>query len=336
MSKYIELEAIHLKVPSSQHASLSANLERLGMRPVASSDVSSTYLVARNNACISILQESNSKLSYPVCTSIVFRTRSVSKLEDLAQTESTAVYISANHSYRKLQPAGLPFAVVFHESSINGDDTSTTILDSLFRPITLRYPKDLLIDDFIPSAVDHVALAVNRGDLDKSIAWFEQHLRLTRQLVDGEDLEQGLLLAQAGQGMRMKSLRMEDFYIVIVEPVQGLVGQVHDYVEHHGPGLQHVALLTTDIVASVDRFRALSTHLQLTETKKAASELLLAKAARRPDFLEKILERRDRGLMITGSMPERSTDLSKMRMLTQVFTQPVCALLLSCCDSILI
>ncbi|KAN0062054.1 hypothetical protein ACQY0O_006053 [Thecaphora frezii] len=165
------------------------------------------------------------------------------------------------------------------------------------------------------SAIDHVALAVEQGTAYPLALAFSRLFGFHRFVCGGEDdsiPDEGLCIRQGDQGMRMFTLlhtddaafahhatatkrdHPSDFYLAIVEPLEGRKGQVHDFVVHHGANVQHVALRTDDIVERVD-LAASSAAVGLVRAPAAAAERSLAVSASYPQLFDMVVRRSKKG-----------------------------------------
>jgi 4-hydroxyphenylpyruvate dioxygenase len=115
---------------------------------------------------------------------------------------------------------------------------------STFHPVGLR-------------AIDHVVANVEEGRMDEWVEWHKKVLGFTLLVsFDDKDIstEYSALMSRVvadGRG-RIK--------LPINEPARGRGrrrSQIEEYLEfHHGPGVQHIALATGDIIKSVRAMRA--------------------------------------------------------------------------------
>jgi 4-hydroxyphenylpyruvate dioxygenase len=101
-------------------------------------------------------------------------------------------------------------------------------------------------------AVDHVAVSLRTGMLDEWVEFYQRVMGL--HVVHEENVNTGK------SSMRSKAVQSRDGKIKfpLVEPVPGsFKSQVEEYLEYHqGPGVQHVALLSSDIVKTVSALRS--------------------------------------------------------------------------------
>ncbi len=117
---------------------------------------------------------------------------------------------------------------------------------------------DLLPDPVGPvvglNAIDHVVANVEQGSLDQWVAFYEDVLGFA-QLVHFDDDQ-----ISTGYSALMSTVVWDGSRIVlpINEPADGRKkSQIQEYVEaYDGPGVQHIALATNDIVAAVAALRS--------------------------------------------------------------------------------
>jgi 4-hydroxymandelate synthase len=121
-------------------------------------------------------------------------------------------------------------------------------------------------DDFLPAriqptgeaapaverlrVIDHVAVCVPAGDLEPTVRYYQDVLGFSE--IFDEYIDVG------GQGMTSKVVQSADRSVTftIIEPDPSRrPGQIDDFLSwHDGPGVQHLAFLADDIVATVDAF----------------------------------------------------------------------------------
>jgi len=127
--------------------------------------------------------------------------------------------------------------------------------DGLFEPgfTAERLPSFTIGGPVGLSAVDHVVGNVEQGRLEEWVGWFERVLGFVEmRRFDAEQIstEYSALRSTVmwnGRGVTMP----------INEPAPGRKkSQIQEYLEHYvGPGVQHVAMATSDIVATVGELR---------------------------------------------------------------------------------
>jgi 4-hydroxymandelate synthase len=103
-----------------------------------------------------------------------------------------------------------------------------------------------LVRDF-----DHVAICVPHGLLDEVSSFYERIFGF--ELIHKEAVE----TPYSGMNSRVMSSRNRKVHFPILSPVSGSArGQIQDFLAHHGAaGVQHLALLTSDIARSVHAMR---------------------------------------------------------------------------------
>jgi 4-hydroxyphenylpyruvate dioxygenase len=101
--------------------------------------------------------------------------------------------------------------------------------------------------------------------------------------------------------------------IPLNEEASKSTGQIEEFLmKFNGEGIQHIALLTDDLLASVDGLR--SAGVPLMSAPPAAYYEMLDE--RLPGHGEKVSELQSRGLLLDGS-----TEGGKQRLLLQIFSQ---------------
>jgi 4-hydroxymandelate synthase len=117
-------------------------------------------------------------------------------------------------------------------------------------------------------AVDHFAVCVEAGQLNAAVAFYEKVLGFTT--VFAERVEVG------DQAITTKAVQSEsgEVTLTLIEPDASQVsGQIDTFLKDHGgPGVQHIAFSTDDIVRTVDAVAG--TGIRLLSTPDAYYELL--------------------------------------------------------------
>ena len=123
--------------------------------------------------------------------------------------------------------------------------------------------------------IDHVAFALKMGQTDSVVDWYNHCMMFSRLIInEGEDEKEGFVVKQGGKGLRLKALFGPLKSSLCNEPPSNYQNKVpklvfgeglHDDIKtdhisfflhmHHGPGLQHIAFATKDIVKTVSRFK---------------------------------------------------------------------------------
>jgi 4-hydroxyphenylpyruvate dioxygenase len=177
-----------------------------------------------------------------------------------------------------------------------------------FLPGYREVPEDPTVTPVGLAAVDHIVGNVELGKMNYWVNWFHQALGF-RQIVHYDDkvihTEYSALMSKvmgSGNG-RIK--------FPINEPAEGKKkSQIEEYLDYYGgPGVQHVALITGDIIKTVG------------ELKKRGLEFLRVPAA----YYEKLPDR-------VGAIKERYEDVARLGILAdrddegyllQIFSRPI-------------
>jgi 4-hydroxymandelate synthase len=124
--------------------------------------------------------------------------------------------------------------------------------DAQFQPraITVDLGCAAGTDDDLLHGIDHLAMCVLPGELDSTVAFHEQVFGFTETFRE--------YIQVGNQGMMSKVVQSPSGGVTftILEPDLGRqAGQIDDFLAwHDGPGVQHVAFLTDDIVRAVQTF----------------------------------------------------------------------------------
>jgi 4-hydroxyphenylpyruvate dioxygenase len=116
-------------------------------------------------------------------------------------------------------------------------------------------------------------------------------------------------------GLTSKAMTAPDgkIRIPLNEEASRTTGQIEEFLmQFNGEGIQHIALLTDDLIASVDSLRAAG--VPLMSAPPAAYYRMLEQ--RLPGHGEKPAELQARGILVDGS-----TEGGKQRLLLQIFSQ---------------
>lgn len=97
------------------------------------------------------------------------------------------------------------------------------------------------------TAIDHIAVSVEEGEMDRWVDFYENVLDF--YLSHQDDIETDL----SAMNSKVVQNSSGSIKFPMMEPARGKrKSQIDEYLSyHHGPGAQHVALLTNDIVRSV-------------------------------------------------------------------------------------
>ncbi|MFN6560120.1 MAG: 4-hydroxyphenylpyruvate dioxygenase [Nostoc sp. ChiSLP01] len=100
------------------------------------------------------------------------------------------------------------------------------------------------------TGIDHIVLNVEIGDLERAVAWYENILDFQPQQVfkiktDRSALHSQVMVSHNG-----------DVQLPINEPATSN-SQIQEFLDvNRGPGIQHIALRTTNLVSAIAKFRA--------------------------------------------------------------------------------
>lgn len=177
-----------------------------------------------------------------------------------------------------------------------------------FMPGYTRLPDDPTVKPVGLAAVDHIVGNVELGKMDYWVNWFHQAMGF-RQIVHYDDkvihTEYSALMSKVmadGNG-RIK--------FPINEPAEGRKkSQIEEFLEYYvGPGVQHIALITGDIVSTVDQLK--ERGLTFLRVPQAYYDSL-------PDRVGKIKERYE-DIARLGILADRDDE----GYLLQIFSRPV-------------
>ncbi|CAM4427236.1 MAG: 4-hydroxyphenylpyruvate dioxygenase [Legionellaceae bacterium] len=98
---------------------------------------------------------------------------------------------------------------------------------------------------FLLEKIDHLAICLNKGELDKWIDFYCNAFGFS--LSHEETVDTGK------SGMNSKAIEFGDIKLVFTEPMDKYVhSQIQEYLDaYQGPGIQHVAYATSDIVKTI-------------------------------------------------------------------------------------
>lgn len=124
-----------------------------------------------------------------------------------------------------------------------------------FAPYSQIFPRDVSIEEAGLAVIDHVVGNVELGRMDEWVAFYEKVLGFTQfKHFSDKDIstEYSALMSKVmnGGGGKIK--------MPINEPAEGKrKSQIEEYLEFNGgPGVQHIAFRTNDIISVVSRLRA--------------------------------------------------------------------------------
>lgn len=106
--------------------------------------------------------------------------------------------------------------------------------------------------DMLLQVIDHVAVCLSGGELDKTVQYYQDVFGFEYIFDEYIDVD--------GQGMASKVVQSpsEAITFTLIEPdLTRRAGQIDDFLQWHGgPGVQHVAFRTPDIVTAVRTFQS--------------------------------------------------------------------------------
>jgi 4-hydroxyphenylpyruvate dioxygenase len=115
---------------------------------------------------------------------------------------------------------------------------------------SLVFDKGQMTNDNTFAAIDHVVLNVAVGELDRAVAWYEKILDFQPQQAFKIKTNRSALHSQV-----MVS-RNGSVQLPINEPATRN-SQIQEFLDvNRGPGIQHIALRTTNLVSAIAKFRA--------------------------------------------------------------------------------
>ncbi|MCF2150829.1 4-hydroxyphenylpyruvate dioxygenase [Desmonostoc muscorum LEGE 12446] len=113
-----------------------------------------------------------------------------------------------------------------------------------------RVPASFISASSSITAIDHIVLNVAIGDLEPAVAWYEKILDFQPQQVFKIKTDRSALHSQV-----MVS-RKGSVQLPINEPASKN-SQIQEFLDvNRGPGIQHIALRTTNLVSAIAKFRA--------------------------------------------------------------------------------
>ncbi|MEO6701055.1 MAG: 4-hydroxyphenylpyruvate dioxygenase [Jatrophihabitantaceae bacterium] len=163
---------------------------------------------------------------------------------------------------------------------VQRSSTSTNFLPGAFA-LTEREPA---VEEPMLKVIDHLAICVPAGQLQPTSQFYQQ--------VFGFDQIFSEYIEVAGQGMDSLVVQSPSGQVTftLIEPdTNRRAGQIDDFLQWHaGAGVQHIALITDDIVATVDRLGARgvrflstpSTYYETLENRVGAVDAPIAELAR--------------------------------------------------------
>lgn len=161
-----------------------------------------------------------------------------------------------------------PFGDVQHTLVQRCDGSAAGSVFRWLQPSPLTVRKMITANRAQVSNIDHVTVVVQKGTLYSSYRWYQtvgmfvggRVLPLTlrasgceRLRIDqDEDEQEGLLVDTGRSAMRSMIALAGTLPIVLAEPADShTLSQVQEFLDHnHGPGIQHVAFATHDIIST--------------------------------------------------------------------------------------
>uniref|UniRef100_A0A8C4QE70 4-hydroxyphenylpyruvate dioxygenase-like n=1 Tax=Eptatretus burgeri TaxID=7764 RepID=A0A8C4QE70_EPTBU len=161
-------------------------------------------------------------------------------------------------------------------------------------------------------SVDHVTYALPAGQWKHVLAWYSKNFDFKRHFVNRlDDEKEGCVLQGVGVGMRLAAMNAADCTLVLAESIPGPgLNQVAMFLsKHQGPGIQHLALHSRDIVEHVtclqnsgaDFFKPPAAYYQQVLERNGASKFC-------PEILKRL------GILL---------DVDEEGSLLQAFTLPI-------------
>lgn len=158
--------------------------------------------------------------------------------------------------------------------------------------------------------IDHAVLNVAQGDLSRAVDWYESVLGFRRQ--------RQFAIQTPYSGLRSQVMNHPDgtAQIPINEPTTA-TSQIQEFLEENrGAGIQHVALETDDIIATVRRLR--QQGMEFLTVPNAYYQQVEAR-------VDRALKRVDWSAIATQEILVDQAEDTPEAMLLQIFTQPIFA-----------
>ncbi|NET33195.1 MAG: 4-hydroxyphenylpyruvate dioxygenase [Cyanothece sp. SIO1E1] len=129
-------------------------------------------------------------------------------------------------------------------------DRADTTLPWLFKPAITDIPQQSAYANTQFIGIDHAVLNVARGNLAQAVNWYEQVLGFQRQQEFSIQTQRSALCSQVIVHPKGTA------QLPINEPAS-TNSQIQEFLDHNrGPGIQHIALRTADIVRAIADLRA--------------------------------------------------------------------------------
>lgn len=134
--------------------------------------------------------------------------------------------------------------------------------------------------------VDHIAIAV--ADLEASIDWFTNVL--------GFSLKERRKTEGSSTGMISAVLEAGPLNFVLLQGTSPQ-SQVSRYIEHYGPGVQHIAILVADIDALVCELTSAGFEFDTTIINGGGLRQIFSKRDQRSGLMFEFIERSEAGFV---------------------------------------
>src|SRR5438128_1489904 len=276
-------------------AALGALFEQLGFTAIARHRSKNVLLYRQGEINFVVNAEPGSfaqafaRVHGPSICAIAFRVRDAA-LAYKSATEQGAWAVEAHPGPMELNiPAikGIGDSLIYLVDRYPGNGTGVSIYDIDFVPLAGadQHPKGAGL-----SYIDHLTHNVHRGRMQEWAAFYERlfDFREIRYF----DIEGKLT------GLKSKAMTSPCGKIRIpINESSDDKSQIEEYLHaYHGEGIQHVALATDDIYATVDRLRA--SGAKFLDTPDTYYEML---DARLPGHGEPLAELQRRGILLDGA-----------------------------------
>lgn len=133
--------------------------------------------------------------------------------------------------------------------SLRGEEWESKRLEEISKQVLLSTPA--LNTPFSSiTAIDHIVLNVAAGDLERAVAWYEKILDFQPQQVFKIKTDRSALHS------RVMVSRNGNVQMPINEPASSN-SQIQEFLDvNRGPGIQHIALRTPNLISAIAQFRA--------------------------------------------------------------------------------
>lgn len=162
------------------------------------------------------------------------------------------------------------------------------------------------------TAIDHIVLNVATGDLERAVAWYENVLGFFRQQMFKIQTERSALFSRV---LVSSNLQVQ---FPINEPASAN-SQIQEFLDiNNGPGIQHIALRTHNIVNAIAQFRSSGLSFLPVPTRYYSDLVQRPRLPLSARELEAIAS-----LEILVDWNEDADAKIHMPLLLQIFTQPI-------------